>query len=226
MKSAGRDAGESSAHPPSDPPRAAGTEALPWAEIRPGPAGLSDAGQALDLPGENPAPQAAVQDWPAPHLPPDPSSVADLLDLLVRDLLRSLYSEFGAYSVYVLLRRWTRHRDLLPLLRQMASEEQQLIAAVRQLIERLGGKAPKRRWTRSVAAWGLWLATPVMGMPFALRLCREAERSVSRWYAQHTVLLYQLGRLEEAQATRAWSQTKHVHAVRLGAFIDHLRRGD
>jgi hypothetical protein len=171
-------------------------------------------------------PPEAPLDLPAPHLPPDPSSVAGLLDLLVRDLQRALYSELGAFSVYVLLPRWTRQRDLLPLLRQMAEDERQIIAGVRGLIERLGGKAPKRRWSRSLAAWGLWLATPVMGLPFALRLCREAESSVSRWYAQHTVLLYQLGRLEEAQATRGWSQTKHVHAVRLGAFIDHLRRGE
>jgi hypothetical protein len=199
-----------------------------------GPAAPGSAGPAFEAAtGAAPGDPAAVlpealppEALPPPHLPPDPASVAGLLDLLVRDLQRALYSEFGALSLYALLPRWTRQRELGPLLRQLLEDERRLIPEVRALIERLGGRAPRRRWTRSVAALGLFLATPVVGLPFALRLCREAETAVSRWYAQHTVLLYQLGRFEEAQSTRAWSQTKHVHAVRLSTFIDHLRRGE
>ena len=221
--------GEPWREPPASAPGAAPADSGSGA-----PAGSGSAGPALGSPtggsptgGDAGDPAALLPEGlPPPHLPPDPASVAGLLDLLVRDLQRALYSEFGALSLYALLPRWTRQRELGPLLRQLLEDERRLIPEVRALIERLGGRAPRRRWTRSVAALGLFLATPVVGLPFALRLCREAETAVSRWYAQHTVLLYQLGRFEEAQSTRAWSQTKHVHAVRLSTFIDHLRRGE
>lgn len=209
-------------------PRSAGSETAGSGAASAGPAAPPAGGgqpPSAGADGEDSAPDPAAP-LPPPLLPPDPASVAGLLDLLVRDLQRALYSEFGALSLYALLPRWTRQRELGPLLRQLVEDERRLIPEVRALIERLGGRAPKRRWTRSLAALGLFLATPVMGLPFALRLCREAESAVSRWYAQHTVLLYQLGRFEEAQSTRAWSQTKHVHAVRLSTFIDHLRRGE
>jgi hypothetical protein len=226
--------GEPWREPPASAPGAAPADSGSGA-----PAGSGSAGPALGSPtggsptggsptgGDAGDPAALLPEGlPPPHLPPDPASVAGLLDLLVRDLQRALYSEFGALSLYALLPRWTRQRELGPLLRQLLEDERRLIPEVSALIERLGGRAPRRRWTRSVAALGLFLATPVVGLPFALRLCREAETAVSRWYAQHTVLLYQLGRFEEAQSTRAWSQTKHIHAVRLSSFIDHLRRGE
>jgi rubrerythrin len=145
---------------------------------------------------------------------------------LVRDLERALRSEFGAYSAYSLLPRLVRNRELKGLLGVLRDDEQDLIERARTLIEELGGKAPKSRWTRSVAAWALFFVTPIVGLRFALRLCREAETTVSRWYGEHAVQLFLLGDQPRAERARQMSAIKWRHAVRLGAFVDHLRRGD
>ena len=157
---------------------------------------------------------------------PSTSSEGELVGLIVRDMERALRSEFGAYSVYSLLPRLTRNRELKRLLAVLRDDERDLIQATRGLIGDLGGDAPTSRWTRSVAAWALFAATPILGMRFALRLCREAETTVSRWYADHAMHLFLVGDEVNAERARELSQVKWRHAVRLGAFVDHLRRGD
>ena len=121
-----------------------------------------------------------------PQLDSDPSNAAgpktypedpetDPRGPVVRDLERALRSEFGAYSVYCLLPKLIRGRELKALIGVLRDDTRAQIERTRTLIEGLGGVAPRSRWTRSVAAWALFLVTPILGVRFSLRLCREAE---------------------------------------------------
>jgi hypothetical protein len=152
---------------------------------------------------------------------PTPAEV-DLLGPLVRDMQSALRSEFGAYSLYLVLPLLARNLELRALLRQLRREQRDQIEGLRGLIVTLGGQAPRSRWTRAVAAWALFLATPVLGLRFALRICSEAERTVSRWYFEYAIHLAERGYLDSAQRCRELGETKHIHATRLSAFVNHL----
>lgn len=172
-----------------------------------------------------------------PPLDPDPSGGLDPRTYsedpetdprgpVVRDLERALRSEFGAYSVYCLLPKLIRGRELKGLIGVLRDDTRAQIERTRALIEQLGGVAPKSRWTRSVAAWALFFATPILGVRFSLRLCREAEGTVSRWYGEHAVYLLRLGERQMAEEASLLAAEKWRHSVRLATFVDHLRRGE
>ncbi|MHC4892722.1 MAG: hypothetical protein ACYTFV_05005 [Planctomycetota bacterium] len=157
---------------------------------------------------------------------PAATTAADSLDRLgplVRDMRIALRSEFGAYSLYLLLPLIARNDELRKLLIQLRDEQRELIQEVRALIEELGGApAPRSRWTRAVAAWALFLVTPVCGMRLPLRLCCEAERTVSRWYGEYAMYLVGQGRNGEAIRCQELEMAKRIHATRLSAFVSHL----
>lgn len=145
-----------------------------------------------------------------------------LLGPLVRDMQRALRSEFGALSFYSLLPRVTANGELRKLLIELRDDERGVVEDVRSLIEELGGKPRTRRWTRSLAAWGLTFVAPILGSRFTTRLCYDAEAAVSRWYAQYAGLLARLGDLDRAQRCRDLSLKKHIHATRLATFVHNL----
>jgi hypothetical protein len=157
-----------------------------------------------------------------PSLPASADRDLDRFGPLVRDMGFALRSEFGAYSLYLLLPLVARSAELRRLLVELRREQREQIEALRGLIESLGGVAPRSRWTRAVAAWGLFLATPVCGLRLPLRLCCEAERTVSRWYSEYAWHLLLQGRPEEAGRCQELGRIKHIHATRLSAFVSHL----
>ncbi|QDU66971.1 hypothetical protein [Engelhardtia mirabilis] len=154
-------------------------------------------------------------------LPPDVN--VDLLGPLVRDMGFALRSEFGAYSIYMLLPLVARNAELRRLLVALRDEQREQVAGLRALISDLGGNPPASRWTRAVAAWGLFAITPVVGSRFALRLCLEAERTVMRWYAEYAIHLAERGLIEPAIRCREFCMVKRIHASRLGTFVDRVR---
>jgi hypothetical protein len=177
-------------------------------------------------PGPRDRPTGEPTDGPAERAPtlleafPEDREV--LLGPLVRDMQRALRSEFGALSFYSLLPRVTTNGELRKLLIELREDERGVIEEVRALIAELGGKPRTRRWTRSLAAWGLTLVAPLVGSRFATRLCYDAEAAVSRWYAQYAGLLARLGDLERAERCRDLSLKKHIHATRLATFVHNL----
>lgn len=145
-----------------------------------------------------------------------------LLGPLVRDMQRALRSELGALSFYSLLPRVTANAELRKLLIELRDDEREVVVEVRTLIEELGGRPKTRRWTRSLAAWGLTFVAPILGSRFTTRLCYDAEAAVSRWYAQYAGLLARLGDLPNAERCRDLSLKKHIHATRLATFVHNL----
>lgn len=151
--------------------------------------------------------------------PPSPDEI-DALGPLVRDMGFALRSEFGAYSIYTLLPLVARTGELRRLLVAMRDEQREQIVGLRRLIVDLGGSAPASRWTRAAAAWGLFAVTPVVGMRFSLRLCLEAERTITRWYAEYALHLAERGYFEPARRCGELGMVKRIHAARLGTFVD------
>lgn len=141
---------------------------------------------------------------------------------LVRDMRRALRSELGAYSLYSLLPRVTRNRELRRHLLEMRQEEVLIVDEVCALMVSLGGRPERSRWTRSVAAWLITIATPIIGIGFALRMCHESESAVSRWYAEYAAFLASLGDRERAVAFAELSTKKRLHATRLSAYVTNL----
>jgi demethoxyubiquinone hydroxylase (CLK1/Coq7/Cat5 family) len=141
---------------------------------------------------------------------------------LVRDMRQSLRSELGAFSLYSLLPRVTRDAEVRRLLAELRRDETEIIARVSQLTTELGGTPEHSRWTRSLVAWGLVIATPVIGVRFSLRLCCEAASTVSRWYAEYAAFCYSLGDRDRVQRFSDLSMTKRIHATRLRTFVDNL----
>lgn len=152
--------------------------------------------------------------------------VADAAAPLVRDMRQSLRSEFGAFSLYSLLPRVTRHAELRRLLGELRRETSEVIGEVSALATELGGRPESSRWTRSVVAWVLTAATPVVGIRFSLRLCCEASTTVSRWYGEYGAFCARLGEFERARRFGDLSMTKRIHATRLRTFVDNLPMRD
>lgn len=153
---------------------------------------------------------------------PASAEVAEAAAPLVRDMRQSLRSELGAFSLYSLLPRVTRHAELRRLLVELRRETSDTIDEVCALTSELGGRPERSRWTRSVVAWALTAATPIVGIRFSLRLCCEASTTVSRWYGQYAAFCARLGEYERAQRFGDLSMTKRIHATRLRTFVDNL----
>ncbi|MEZ5980058.1 MAG: hypothetical protein R3F34_17855 [Planctomycetota bacterium] len=141
---------------------------------------------------------------------------------LVRDMRQAIRSELGAFSLYSVLPRVTRDVELRKLIEALRTGASQNISEVSALMEELGGRAERSRWTRALVAWLLALAAPVTGIRLPLRLCHEAESTVSRWYAEYAAALARIGEFERAQRFTDLSMRKRIHAVRLKTFVDNL----
>lgn len=169
------------------------------------------------------APERGAPERAAPKGPePASDEVVDAAAPLVRDMRQSLRSEFGAFSLYSLLPRVSRHAELKRLLGELRRETSDAIGEVSDLTRELGGRPESSRWTRSVVAWLLLVATPIVGIRLSLRLCCEASTTVSRWYAEYAAFCLRLGDAPRAQRFSDLSMTKRIHATRLRTFVDNL----
>jgi demethoxyubiquinone hydroxylase (CLK1/Coq7/Cat5 family) len=158
--------------------------------------------------------------------------VPDPAGPLVRDMERTLKSELGAQSMYALLPVLVRDRELRRLLGDLRAQQREHVAMLAAAITSLGGRPARRSWRRSVAAWALFLVTPVLGLRFALRLCEEAAATVARWHAEYALYLADMGRLDEARTCRAISHRRLQEHFALRAWTENFgvrgarRRGD
>jgi rubrerythrin len=143
-------------------------------------------------------------------------------DALIADMRLALRSEFGASYVYPALARITRDDELASALDQLHLESREQVATLRKLMTELGGRPPRGRLRRWIAAWVLALATPVTGMRLPLRLCFEAESAVSRWYTQYRTYLVQVGDADRARICHELSVAKQRHAQVLATWVRHL----
>jgi hypothetical protein len=144
---------------------------------------------------------------------------------LLADMHQALLAEFGAAEAYRGLARRAWSPGLVEVLSGFCREEQEQIEELRSVIGALGGRAPRRSRRRWLAARLLVASTRIFGPRFALRVCQEAELSVSRWYREHAVHLARVGELELARRCQALSAAKARHASALGAWTENLPVG-
>lgn len=112
---------------------------------------------------------------------------------------RALLAEFGAQAIYRQMARRARDPALADVLARLHSEEEAQIETLRTLMAALGARPPRRSRRRRVLAWALAAATPVIGTRLVLRICCEAEATASRWYAQYSAYLLQVGERGHAE---------------------------
>lgn len=140
---------------------------------------------------------------------------------LVEDMRDALRSEYGARTVYPLLARLARDEELRSVLHTLAREEELILDRLRALIAELGAEPAPGDLRRRAMAWALFLATPLIGMRFALRLCHDAESRVGRWYHGYSAWLNDHGDGERALACHELSNLKHTHALVLETFASN-----
>ena len=131
----------------------------------------------------------------------------------------TLFAEFGALAIYGHLSRSRADPELAALLETFRDEEREQIERLRDLLERLGRRAPARRLRRRIVPWMLACAARCGFRDLALRACLWSEETVSRWYLQHAVRLGVAGLLDAARTCEQLSSTKQRHALALRAWV-------
>ena len=149
-----------------------------------------------------------------------PASRHELRPLLA-DVREALRSELGARAAYPLLARCTRDEALRGVLRSLAAEEREQVTRVQALLVELGDQARGFSLRRTAMAWGLFLALPLVGLRFALRLCHDAEARVARWYMAQATWSTEMGLPGPAEELAALSLVKSRHAATLSAFVEN-----
>ncbi len=143
---------------------------------------------------------------------------------LVADMRLALLSEFGAHVVYKRLSTCVDDEELANVLELLAEEEEEQISELRELMKRLGGKPRERSIRRWLAARGLVSCRRFFGARFALRVCLDAEWTVSRWYAKYAAYLRHVGEEEEAAVCDRLALLKRRHSQVLQAWVELAAR--
>ena len=105
--------------------------------------------------------------------------------------------------------------------KQLADEQRKIVEELEAAMSALGEQPRTRSLRRSLAAWGLFLASPVLGLRFALRLCYHAEGRVGRWYHGYSAWLAEHAAPESARTFQRLSLEKRRHAQVLETFVEH-----
>lgn len=145
-------------------------------------------------------------------------------EMLLAEMREALLAELGALEAYRALSRRPWDEELLKVLVAFHHEELELVEGLRTVIQALGGRARRRSWRRRIAARLLAASTRCFGPRFALRVCQEAEATVSRWYREFAVYLARTGELEHARRCEEFSRTKARHASTLNAWTELMLR--
>lgn len=143
---------------------------------------------------------------------------------LVRDVKLALLSEIGARAVYDHIARRARDRELAGLAAGMNREGVDLVARVQELMRGMGGRPRRTSFRRRALARLLVHGAPVIGGRRVLRVVRDAEQTVGRWYAEYALFLVRLGDRERAHAFEELRAVKERRAAALGAWVDNLAR--
>ena len=100
-----------------------------------------------------------------------------------------------------------------------------LVARVQELIRGMGGKPRRTSFRRRALARVLVHGAPILGVRRVLRVIRDAEQTVGRWYAEYAVFLMRLGDEPRARAFEELRAQKERRAMALGAWADNIVRG-
>ena len=144
---------------------------------------------------------------------------------LVRDVKLALLSEIGARAVFDHIARRSSDEALANLALEMNLEGERIVAEVRALITDLGARPRHTSFRRRALARLLVHGAPILGVRRVLRLIRDAEATVARWYAEYAHFLVSIG--DDARAARfdALRAAKERRASNLGAWVDNIVRG-
>ena len=142
-------------------------------------------------------------------------------DDLLREMHRALLAEFGARAIYRQLSRVCRDAALREFLTQFAEDESEQIRELRAIIERLGGRAPRKSFRRWILATILALGSALIGVRPALRLCEEAEGTAARWYVRFGHVLAGRGELGAARTLAGLAIVKQRHGRVLRTWVTH-----
>lgn len=143
---------------------------------------------------------------------------------LESELRRTLLAEFGARAIYGQLAVLTRDPELRNVLRRLRAEEVQQVEELRAVFAALGFRARRRSFRRWCLAGMLATFAAIFGVRFALRICADAERTASRWYATFRTWLIEAGELELAETCGRLGTNKHRHGEILATWIEHAPR--
>ena len=143
---------------------------------------------------------------------------------LLNEMHSTLLAEFGARAIYGQLARLSRDAELAAVLVELRADEEQQVRGMQELIVELGGRPARRSLRRSALAGALALCGAILGPRVALRVCCEAERRASRWYAAYQSYFQAEGRLDLARRAAALGMTKHRHSEVLATWVEHAPR--
>jgi len=136
----------------------------------------------------------------------------------------ALLSEIGARSIYDHLGRFVRDVELRALLAKLNEEGVDSVAELQALMRSMGAKPRRTSFRRRALARLLALSSRVVGPRIVLRICHNAEDTVSRWYGDYQNFLLSLGDHERAEVCGRLAVTKRLHAQALAAWIANLKR--
>ena len=143
---------------------------------------------------------------------------------LVKDVELALLSEIGARAVFDHIARRSRDGDLGRMAEGMNREGIDLVARVQELIREMGGRPRRTSFRRRALARLLVRGAPIIGPRRILRIVRDAELTVGRWYAEYALFLVRLGDEERALAFEELRAAKERRAMALSAWVDNLAR--
>lgn len=143
---------------------------------------------------------------------------------LVRDVKLALLSEIGARAVFDHIARRAKDGDLGRMAEGMNREGIDLVARVQELIREMGGRPRRTSFRRRALARLLVHGAPIIGPRRVLRVVRDAELTVGRWYAEYALFLVRLGDEERARAFEELRATKERRAMALSAWVENLAR--
>lgn len=140
---------------------------------------------------------------------------------LLAEMRLALLSEFGAEAAYGLLARRAADEEMREVFGRMEDEERVQIGRLRALMQELGARPQRRSLRRRFAARLLVASSRLVGPGFTLRICREAEDTVGRWYREYANHLVRVGELDAARTCEELRIVKERHSLLLGAWISN-----
>ncbi len=152
--------------------------------------------------------------------------MSDHAQALLADLRYAILSEVGARTLYGILATKTKREDLRSLLTRLELESERVLERVRALADGLGGGRLRGALRRRLLATALARLAPLIGIGRILRLCQQAEETVSRWYASDSVYFASRGDHERAALCRELCLIKQVHAQALATWLSNARHLD
>lgn len=143
---------------------------------------------------------------------------------LARDVKLALLSEIGARAVFDHIARRARDPQLAAMATSFNREGIDFVSNVQDLLRSMGVRPRRTSLRRRALARALVMSAPVIGPRRVLRIIRDAERTVARWYAEYALFLVRAGDGERARAFEEMREHKERRANALSAWVDNLVR--